>query len=56
LDTPSTELVERWTQGDQAAADELYRRYVGRLTALARGRMSARLARRLDAEDIALSA
>lgn len=56
MDLPSAELVGRWSQGDQAAADELFRRYIGRLTALARGRMSARLARRLDAEDVALSA
>lgn len=56
MDRPSAELLDRWTRGSQSAADELFRRYVGRLTALARGRISPRLKRRLDPEDVAHSA
>lgn len=56
MDAPSAQLLDDWTRGDQAAANELFRRYVGRLTALARGRISRRLGRRIDAEDVAHSA
>ena len=56
LDTPSTELVTRYRAGDERAADELFRRYVGRLTVLARSRLSSRIARRVDPEDVVLSA
>jgi RNA polymerase sigma factor (sigma-70 family) len=56
VDKPSAELLAEWTRGGQSAADELFRRYIGRLTALARGKISRRLGRRLDAEDVALSA
>lgn len=48
--------VAQWRQGDQAAAGELYRLYVDRLIALARSQMSARLAQRIDAEDVVQSA
>lgn len=50
------ELLARWRKGDQLAADALFHRYVGRLTALAQKRLSDRLARRVDADDIAQSA
>jgi len=50
------ELLEGWRAGNQRAADVLVRRYMARLTALARSRLSARLSRRLDPEDIVLSA
>lgn len=56
MDKPSAELLVEWMHGSQSAADELFRRYIGRLTALARGKISPRLRRRLDAEDVALSA
>jgi len=56
LDSPSTELVTRYRAGDERAADELFRRYVGRLTVLARSRLSSRIARRVDPEDVVLSA
>ncbi len=50
-------LLARWRdRGDQSAAEELFQRYVTRLTALARDRISGRLGRRLDAEDVVLSA
>ena len=41
---------------DDAAARHLFERYVARLTALARSRLSPNLKRRLDPEDIVLSA
>jgi RNA polymerase sigma factor (sigma-70 family) len=48
-------LLERLRGGDEPAAEALFARYFERLTALARSRLSARLARRADPEDIALS-
>jgi RNA polymerase sigma factor (sigma-70 family) len=52
----STHLLERWRTGDQGAADELFHRYVGRLVALARSRLSGQLAARVDPEDVVQSA
>jgi RNA polymerase sigma factor (sigma-70 family) len=50
-------LLARWRdQGDERAAEELFQRYVERLIALARNQISRRLGRRLDAEDVVLSA
>jgi RNA polymerase sigma factor (sigma-70 family) len=49
-------LVNRWQAGDEFAARILVDRYMARLTALARANLSRRLARRLDPEDIVLSA
>jgi RNA polymerase sigma factor (sigma-70 family) len=49
-------LLERFRNGDDDAASELFARYFERLTALARSRLSPRLARRTDPEDIVLSA
>jgi RNA polymerase sigma factor (sigma-70 family) len=49
------DLVQRWQAGDQAAADELYRRYAQRLCALAAGRIDRRLGRRVAADDIVQS-
>jgi RNA polymerase sigma factor (sigma-70 family) len=48
-------LLERYRSGDELAAQELFSRYFNRLTALARSRLSPRLARRTDPEDIVLS-
>jgi RNA polymerase sigma factor (sigma-70 family) len=48
-------LLERYRGGDDLAADELFARYFSRLTALARSRLSPRLARRTDPEDVVLS-
>jgi RNA polymerase sigma factor (sigma-70 family) len=50
------ELLARWREGDQQAATELFRRYADRLIALARSRLSAQLARRVDPEDAVHSA
>lgn len=55
-DPSSAELLARCGAGDDAAAAEVFRRYADRLTALARARLSNRLSRRVDAEDVALSA
>ncbi len=56
-DAPSLVLLSRWRdQADQAAAAELFERYSVRLIALARKRMSTKLARRTDAEDVVQSA
>lgn len=50
------ELLDRLRRGDESAAAELFDRYVDRLIELARSRLSAKLARRLDPEDIVQSA
>jgi eukaryotic-like serine/threonine-protein kinase len=56
-DTPSAELVARYFRShDEGAAEELFRRYSERLTALARSRLSHALASRVDAEDVVQSA
>ena len=52
----SNNLVARWQAGDQQAANELFRRYAGRLIALARSRLSDKLAARVDPEDVVQSA
>lgn len=55
-DDRSAQLVELVRAGDEQAATELFQRYVERLTALAAAHMSAKLARRLDPEDVVQSA
>jgi RNA polymerase sigma-70 factor (ECF subfamily) len=52
----SADLMLRWREGDQQAARELFSRYAERLLALARSRLSAKLARHLDPEDVVQSA
>ena len=49
-------LVARWRAGDPQAAVELYDSYAARLIALARTRLSSKLAQRVDAEDVVQSA
>lgn len=48
-------LLRMWRAGDQEAARKLFDTYVERLVALARRRISQRLASRVDAEDIVQS-
>src|SRR5437868_15033379 len=48
-------LIERCRSGDQEAARKLFDAYVERLVALARRRISQRLASRVDPEDIVQS-
>jgi RNA polymerase sigma factor (sigma-70 family) len=52
----SVETWRRFRANSPGAADALFERYVGRLTALARSRLSPKLAARLDAEDVVQSA
>jgi RNA polymerase sigma-70 factor (ECF subfamily) len=52
----SAELLARWRKGDQHAAGELWRRYAARLISLARARLSKKLARHIDPEDLVQSA
>ena len=52
----SLELVRRVRAGDETAADALFHRYLERLIDLARSRLSRKMARRLDAEDVVQSA
>lgn len=54
--TDSVELLHRAAAGDEAAETEIFERYVQRLTALARSRLATKLAARIDAEDIVMSA
>jgi tRNA A-37 threonylcarbamoyl transferase component Bud32/DNA-directed RNA polymerase specialized sigma24 family protein len=56
MDEPSVELLAKFRQGDESAATELFRRYVSRLTVLARARIAPKIARRFDPEDVVLSA
>ncbi len=56
MDEPSVELLAKYRQGDESAATELFRRYISRLTILARAKMAPKIASRFDAEDVVLSA
>lgn len=49
-------LFADWKQGDEDAAFVMFERYVSRLTALARSRLSSRMQQRLDPDDIVQSA
>jgi RNA polymerase sigma factor (sigma-70 family) len=55
-DAANAELLAAWRDGNQQAATILVRRYMTRLTALARAKLSRLLARRVDPEDVVLSA
>lgn len=55
-DQESIHLLERWKAGDEEAADEIFQRYLTRLVGLARNRLSDRMRRRVDAEDVVQSA
>lgn len=50
-----TDWLARWRAGDQQAAAELLRRYTNRLIGLARSRLPAKLATRVDPEDVVQS-
>lgn len=51
----SIHLLDRWREGEQAAATELFQRYAERLIVLAHRRLSERLAIRIQAEDVVQS-
>ena len=55
-DCNTNKLLERIQAGDDRAAAELWDQYAGRLIALARSRLSQKMARRLDPEDVVQSA
>lgn len=55
-DNESAELLSRFRAGDERAAEQLFNRFAARLIALAGSRLSEKLARRLDAEDVVQSA
>jgi DNA-directed RNA polymerase specialized sigma24 family protein len=55
LSLHSLNLLERWREGDEQAADELFEAYIDGLLAYVRRRMSPALARRLDPEDVVQS-
>jgi RNA polymerase sigma-70 factor (ECF subfamily) len=55
-DDHSQRLLDRWQTGDQAAAAALFHRYADRLVALVRARLSAKLSRHMDPEDVVQSA
>lgn len=55
-DRKSRLLLAQYRAGDQSAAAEIYNRYVERLIALTRSRLSSKLQRRAGAEDIVQSA
>lgn len=55
VDDASVRLINRWKQGDETAAGEIFDRYVSRLIALAASRISPGLARRVEAEDVVQS-
>jgi RNA polymerase sigma factor (sigma-70 family) len=52
----SQELLQRLGEGDEAAARDVFERYVQRLTGLARSRLSPQLRTRIDADDVVMSA
>ena len=56
MDQQSIQLLARWQDGDEQAADEIFQRYLQRLIAMARQRISEKLQRRIDAEDVVQSA
>jgi DNA-directed RNA polymerase specialized sigma24 family protein len=55
LSLHSLNLLQRWRDGDEQAADELFEAYIDGLLAYVRRRMSPALARRLDPEDVVQS-
>ncbi len=55
-DEQSRTLLRRWQAGDEHAAELIFNRYVERLIALAKVRLSPKLRRRIDPEDVVNSA
>lgn len=55
MEENSREMLARYRAGDSAAAEAIFQRYTERLLALARSRLSAQLARRVDADDVVQS-
>src|SRR4051812_35476894 len=55
-DESNRELLDAWKRGDESAAAMLFHRYQRRLFALIRSRIARKLARRVDPEDVLMSA
>lgn len=55
-DNQSQQLLARCREGDEQAAEMIFDLYVQRLVALARSRLSPKLQRRIDPEDVVQSA
>lgn len=55
MDEESVNILQRLKDGDKDAATELHDRFAHRLIALARSRISKKLARRVDPEDVVQS-
>lgn len=53
---PQRDLVDRWRQGDEQAANDLYQTYLGRMSQLVSQHMSQRFASRIDPDDVVHSA
>lgn len=54
-DTTFERIMERLRAGDDAAAARIFNEYAGRLIALARTRLDARVRQKIDAEDVVQS-
>jgi len=55
-DDSPVQLIERWRQGDQAAAQALFQLYVARLVAIVGNRLSPNYVRHVDPDDVVQSA
>lgn len=55
-DSDAQKLLNRWKDGDQQAATEIFEQYMNRLIGLARNRLSSKMAQRVDPEDVVQSA
>ena len=55
-ESTSKTLLDRIQSGDELAAEELLKQFADRLVALARSRLSRKLSRRVDPEDVVQSA
>ncbi len=51
----SRNLLQRYQEGDEQAAEEIFNRYLQRLVQLASGQLSEKLRRRVAPEDIVQS-
>jgi RNA polymerase sigma-70 factor (ECF subfamily) len=56
LSDPTEILLRLFREGDDDAAEAIFERYVGRLIGVTRQRLSAKLRRRIDEEDVVQSA
>ena len=55
-DETTADILNRYCDGDEQAAEEIFTRYVDRLSRLARSRLSPKLAARTDPDDVVMSA